>query len=248
MLTCDIITVSYKRDLHWLYYSTRLLLKHWAHKDSRILIRLEEDCRDTVEGWHLGPRVIYLYVTPWPDGYTFQMYLKMISDEITDADLLLLSDSDLMLLEPASLDTLMVDGLPIVEYGDWGPVAERMWRGSTARVMGIDLEHDYMVGAPFLFWRDTFVATRDHIARVTAQNFREAVYSDVPFSAANFLNHPVKFSEHEALNLYAAKFQSSRYCVRSNTERPAHWPWRLYWSHGDWTPGLQAQLDKLLAA
>jgi hypothetical protein len=238
--------VSCRRDLHWLYYAVRLLLKYWQH-DSRIIIRLDEDCREIVENWNLGERVVYLYlIEPWPDGYGYQMYLKMISDEVSNAELLLLNDSDLMLLKPASLDTLMVEGKPIVEYGEWGPVAERMWRGSTARVMGLDLAHDYMVGAPFLFWRDIFPKTRDHISSVTGRSFREAVYSDVPFSAANFLNHPVKFSEHEALNLYAATFEPHRYFFRKNTERPPDWPWHLYWSYGDWSPQLEAFLSSKL--
>jgi hypothetical protein len=246
MPTCDIITISCRRDLHWLYYAVRLLLKYWQH-DSRLIIRLDQDCRDTVETWNLGERVVYLYLTdPWPDGYTYQMYLKMISDEVSDADLLLLNDSDLMLLEPASLDTLMVDGKPIVEYGDWSPVAERMWRGSTARVMGIDLPHDYMVGAPFLFWRDIFPKTRNRIAKTTGRSFRDAIYSAAPFSPGNFLNHPVTFSEHEALNLYAATFEPERYCIRSNAERPAKWPWKLFWSHGDWSPELERFLASKL--
>jgi uncharacterized protein DUF6492 len=246
MPACDIITISCRRDLNWLYYAIRLLLKYWQH-DSRIIVRLDEDCQPIVQEWNLGPRVVYIYLTdPWPDGYTYQMYLKMISDEVSDAELFLLSDSDLMLLEPASLDTLMVDGKPIIEYGDWGPVAERMWRGSTARVMGMDLPWDYMVGQPFLFWRDIFEATRNHIAKTTGKSFYDTVYSGVPFNAANFLNHPVTFSEHEALNLYAATFQRDRYFVRKNTERPPAWPWKLYWSHGGLTPEIKAELDSKL--
>jgi hypothetical protein len=236
MPTCDIIRISYRKDLTWLYYSTKLLLKNWQ-TDSRIIIRVDDDCRETVEGWDLGPKVIYRYVTPWPDGYTQQMYLKMISDDVSDADLLMLCDSDLYLYEPASLDLLMHDGKPIVEYCEWhlgDPVAERVWRGPTSRVMGMDLDRDYMVQSPFLFWRDTFCKTRQHIVNVTGRGFYESVYSGVPFRPENFLSHPVTFSEHEALNLYAVKFQGDRYHLRRNTERPANWPFRLYWSHGDW--------------
>lgn len=229
--------VSHRKDLTWLYLSLRLLLKYWQ-TPGNIVVRLEEDCREDIRAWALGPRVIYRYVKPWPDGYTFQMYQKMISDDYSPAEILVLCDSDLMLIKPASLETLMHDGRPIVEFSEWNvsdPVSERMWRAPTSRVMGMDLDRDYMVQAPFIFWRDTFGATRQRIVEVTGRGFCDAVYSDVPFQAANFLNHPVTFADYEALNLYAVKFQADRYFLRANTERPRDWPFMLYWSHGQWS-------------
>jgi uncharacterized protein DUF6492 len=243
----DIFRISFRDDLTWLYYSTRLLLKYWQ-EESQIYVRLDEDCRETVQSWDLGPKVTYQYIKPWPDGYTQQMYEKMFADHVSDADLFMLCDSDLMLYEPCSLELLMQDGKPIIEWCEWAdsPVAEQVWRRPTSQLMGMDLDRDYMVQSPFLWWRDTFALTRKHIESVTGKSLYEAVYSDVPFRAENFLHHPIKFSEHEALNLFAVKHQPERYYVRRNTERPAHWPWRLYWSHGDWSPGLKVHIESLL--
>jgi hypothetical protein len=248
MPTCDIVIVSYKKDLTWLYLSLRLLLKNW-HSPSRIIVRLDEDCRGEITNWNLGPRVIYRFVQPWPDGYIFQMYMKLLSDDFTDADLIMLCDSDLMLLASASLDTVMKDGKPIIEYCDWArgdKIAERVWRGPTSRVMGVDLHADFMVQAPFLFWRDTFSLTRQRIVNTTGKGFFESVYSDTPFTPAGFLNHPMTFADYEALNLYAATFQAERYYVRPNNHRPLDWPFKLYWSHGGLTREIQAELDAAL--
>jgi hypothetical protein len=248
MPTCDIVIVSHRKDLTWLYLNLRLLLKNWR-TPGNIVVRLEEDCRDDIANWRLGPRVIYRYVRPWADGYTFQMYQKMISDDFSPAEILVLCDSDLMLLAPASLDTVMHEGKPIVEYCHWSssdPISERMWRATTSRVMGIDLDRDYMVQAPFLFWRDTFSKTRQRIVEVTGQGFYEAIHSTVPFNYQNFLSHPVTFADYEALNLYAVKFETERYFLRSNAERPLDWPWRLYWSHGDWSPEVERFLTSKL--
>lgn len=56
----------------------------------------------------LAPQVFTIDATPrrlvtgiFADPYTFQMYQKMISDDYTDAELLLLVDSDLMVISPA---------------------------------------------------------------------------------------------------------------------------------------------------
>jgi hypothetical protein len=248
MPTCDIVIVSHRKDLTWLYLSLRLLLKNWQ-TPGNIIVRLEEDCRGDILGWGLGERVIYRFVDPWPDGYTFQMYQKMISDDFSPADLIMLCDSDLMLLAPASLDTVTKDGKPIIEYCEWhlgDPVAERVWRRPTSRVMGMDLDRDYMVQMPFLFWRDTFSKTRQRIVNTTERGFFESVYSDHPFHSANFLSHPVTFADYEALNLYAVKFEPDRYFIRATQDRPADWPWRLYWSHGDWSPQVEAFLTSKL--
>jgi hypothetical protein len=245
-MRCDIVIVSHKRDLAWLCYCLSLLCKNWKEPDSRIIVRLEEDCHEIVRDWRLD--VVYRYVRRWPDGYTFQMYQKMISDDYSDAELLLLVDSDLMVIGPASLADLMSRGKPVIEYREWteSPVAERVWRKPTSRVMGIDLDKDYMIGAPSLYWRDTFSKTRQQIVNATGKGFFEAVYSAAPFEATRFLEHPMTFADFEALNLYAAKFQPDRYSLRPLQERPKNWPFRLFWSHGDWTPEVRAFLDAKL--
>jgi hypothetical protein len=248
MPSCDIVIVSHKADLTWLYLNLRLLLKHWK-TPGNIIVRVEPDCREAVERWNLGPRILYRYVIPWRDGYTFQMYQKCISDDFSPADILVLCDSDLMLTAPASIETLMHDGKPIVEYCDWAagdPIAERVWRAPTSRVMGMDLYADLMVQAPFVYWRQTFSRMRQRVVEVTGKAFYDAVYSDVPFHCSNFLNHPVTFADYEALNLTAIAFEPERYHLRANAERPLNWPFRLYWSHGDWSPKVEQYLTSLL--
>jgi hypothetical protein len=243
----DIVIVSHKADLTWLYLNLRLLLKYWQ-TPGNIIVRLEEDCRAIVADWNLGPKIIYRYVNRWADGYTFQMYQKMISDDFSPAELLMLVDSDVMLLGPASLDNLMHEGKPIIDYCEWqdNRTAERVWRAPTSRIMGMDLDRDYMVQVPFLYWRDTFSGTRQRIVNTTGRGFFESVWSGTPFSAATFLTHPMILADFEALGLYAVRFQPDRYFVQLNTERPADWPFRLYWSHGGCTPEIQQFLTSKL--
>jgi len=239
--------LSCRKDLNWLYYSTRLIQKFWQ-TPSRIFIRLDEDCEPIVKGWNLGPEVIYSYIQPWRDGYTQQMYEKMFADQLSDAELIISWDSDLMLFGPASIETLMHEGKPVIEWCDWAdsPVAERVWRGPCERCMGIPLDRELMIQCPFLWWRDTYKLCREHIETVHGKSLYEVVFSDVPFYAANFLNHPMKFAEHDCLNLYGVTFQPERYHLRHTKDRPADWPFRLYWSHGDWSEELVQLLNSKL--
>jgi hypothetical protein len=227
-----------------------LILKFWQ-TPSRIFIRLDQDCEPIVKDWNFGPTVIYSYITdPWPDGYTMQMYEKMFADRISDADLIISWDSDLMLFAPATIETLMHEGKPIIEWCRWAeslPVSEQVWRGPCERAMGMSMDCELMIQCPFLWWRDTYKLCREHIERVNGKSLYDTVYSNVPFRAENFLKHPMKFSEHECLNLYASKFQPERYHLRHAKEQPTDWPWRLYWSHGDWNQPLKSHLQTILA-
>lgn len=248
-MRADIVMVSHKPDLPWLIYSLHLILKFWTPKP-RIIVRLDEDCREVTEKWPLD--VEFYYVRPWPDGYTFQMYQKMTADDFTDAELIILWDSDLMLTAPASLERLFHDDRPIVEWQDWDQAvthSERIWRGPTSLMMGMDLNHEYMCGVPFIYWRETFSKCRCQIARTHRRSFYDCIYSDVPFKASNFLNHPMKLADFEALGLTAAQIEPhDRYLLRHSSNRPKDWPFKLYWSHGGLTKEIQAELDAILTS
>jgi hypothetical protein len=243
-----IVIVSYKPDLHWLSYCLRFLRRNFKEPGTPIVVRVEPDCRETVETWRVD-NVTYHYVDPWKDGYAFHMYMKLTADQYTDADLIILVDSDLMLFRPVFLDDILVDGKIPIDWLPWNesPEAERVWRAPTSRIMGTDLDNDYMVSAPFPVWRETIAEVRQRIAKVNHCSFKDAVYSEVPFTTAGFHKHPLKLADYEALYLYAAKFQLDRYVLRNCHDRPKPWPWRLYWSRGDWSQELQAEFDRRLA-
>jgi hypothetical protein len=246
-----IAIVSYRADLHWLSYCLRFLRKNWKEPGTEFYVRLEHDCRGVPETWAV-PGVHYIYVDPWPDGYARQMYLKLTwdLDLPAETDLVVMVDSDLMLMRPCFLDDLLTDGKPVIDWLPWIESwdAERAWRACTTMAMGLDLDRDYMVSAPFPLWVSTVRATRAHIEKVKGCALEKWMYSDVIFKTENFLKHPMKLADYEAMNLYAATFEPERYVLRNcHARQPFPWPWRLYWSRGDWTAELQAEFERRLA-
>lgn len=247
-MRADIVMVSCKRDLPWLHYSVRLILKYWTPRP-RIIVRLDEDCREAlVETW--AEDIEVYYVKPWPDGYTFQMYTKMTADDFTDAELIILWDSDVMLTGPANLGWICWEGKPIIEYQEWSEVqsvSEKIWRGPTSLMMGMDLDREYMCGVPFIYWRETFAKCRYQIARTHRRSFFDCIYSNQPFSPQTFMTHPMKLADFEALGLCAAKLEPDRYTFRHNRDRPRDWPFELFWSHGGLTDATRTSLNALLS-
>lgn len=251
-MTLDVVYSTYWKDLSWICYSMQLLHKHFRAAFG-VHVLAEEDCKQVTDTWGL-PRTTYHFTKPWKDGYAFAMYQKAIADTYSQADLVLLMDSDHMLMEPVYLEDLLSHAKPIIRFRDWDEdpndpallVGKAQWGPPTARCLGIPLDRDYMVGPPFMFWRDTFAKMRQRVEDVIGLPFHDAVYSDRPYDYKQFLSHPKVFCDYEALGLYAAKFEPERYNLQHHP-RGSHWPWRVYWSHGDWTPALRAKLDELLA-
>jgi len=249
----DACYCTYKKDLMWACYSLQLLRKH-LQGEFGIVVVAEEDCKDTIDQWGI-PGVTYQYVKPWIDGYHHAMYQKLNMDTRSEADLLMLLDSDHLLMRPTSIESTLENGKPLVFYRNWDDypdqpdmrIAREQWGPPTERCLGIPLDHDYMCGPPFNFWRDTFAATRARIEKVTGQPLYDVCYSDLPYDYRNFLNHPKRFCDYEALGLYSVKFEPERYALK-HLPRDNDNPFRVYWSHGDWSASLQRKLDDLLSA
>jgi hypothetical protein len=246
-LKVSIVYVSYRKDLIWLVHSLQLLFKH-LKGNFEVIVRLDEDCRDVVKEW--GVPVKYIFLSHgWPDGYSHAMYQKMIADDCAswDTDAIWLLDSDHMLLWEAHVDDFFPEGKPIIHYKEWADlpeeyarIAQAKWRGPTERALGVSLERDYMITPPMSFWVDTFRSTRQRIVAHNKVSFLDFAYSDAPFTAANFLNHPMTLCDYETLGLYAATYEPYRYAIRPV---PDKWPFKVYWSHGDFPAELGHMLS-----
>lgn len=237
-----IVYVSYRKDLIWLVHSLQLLFKY-LKGDFKVVVRLDADCHPIVKEWGVPVRYCYLH-HPWPDGYSHAMYQKMIADDYVDwdTDVIWLLDSDHMLMHEAHVDQFFSDGKPIVHYAQWDElppdyarVAQVKWCEPTQRAIGIPLDRDYMITPPMAFYPDTFRSVRQRITSINAKSLIDFAYSDVPFKAANFMDHPMTICDYETLGLYAASFESDRYAIRPV---PKEWPFKVFWSHGDFPPEL----------
>jgi hypothetical protein len=244
----SIVYISRRKDLLWLVYSLQLLFKY-LKGDFRVVVRLDEDCRQIVTtDWALPVRYVFLQ-RPWADGYSHKMYQVFIADDYVDqdTDVIWLLDSDHMLTRPVHVEEFFEGGKPLLHYKEfrdlpeeYARVAQAKWREPTERALDVPLDRDYMVAPPFAFWMDTFRNCRQRITAVNGTSLIDLGYSDVPFKPENFMTHKMRLCDYETIGLYAATFEPDRYAIRS---APANWPIRVCWSHGP----FPQEIDQLLS-
>jgi hypothetical protein len=240
---CDIFIKGCRSQLHWLSYCLQFLQKNWR-EDSRLIVQVDEDCRDVVSSWRIK-NAVYHFTQPWPDPYMHALYCKMLADQLTDADLIILLDSDTMLFRACGLSDVLVDGKPIIQYRSWDTnrdpelaVAKRIWPPVVKKSTGLELELDYMIAFPCLFWRSTFSGARGLIEKHLGKDFKSAVYSEHPYDHHDYEHHPFTFVDLETLYLYGEKFESDKYHMSDYAQNPRPEFFKNLWS---WTPFEQVQ-------
>jgi hypothetical protein len=264
-MKCDVVIKTWKPDLPWLAYCLRFLRKNWQERSSGIVILANEDCREGIASMHLngdsgvsyfrGERVYY--VRPWPDTYNFHMYVTMRADDFTDADLLLFVDSDLMLVEPASLDDFTTDGKPIIYYQRTAELEAskspelhvhcRTWYPIMQEFFGHPPTRDYMTVFPMIYWAGTIQAVRRAITHKNGLGVEDALYSTRAFQPAAFVNHKFTFCDYEILGMWADINESYRYCFVHASEQPRP-KTKLYHSWTEWNSRTQIELERMLAS
>jgi hypothetical protein len=185
------------------------------------------------------------------------LWCKATADRYTDADMILIMDSDHLMVEPCGLEDLMEAGKPVIEYVRWEhesrEVARRIWPRVVKESTGLDLPVDYMVKPDWLFWRSTFAGARSLVETFKGKPFDEVVYSEAPYDWTQYEAHPFTFCDLENLALYGISFESDKYFLWDTekityTKRiPRPNPIKDYWSHTSFDL-VRSELNRLLTA
>jgi hypothetical protein len=240
---------SWRADLKWLRYSLRFLEKNWVEPDTEVVVMLDSDCRDQIDFSDYELKLRRIYEDPWPDGYAHAMAMKASADKYCMGEAILLLDSDCMLLErtDASMFFAELPVIPWISYDEHLSLYPHSpWRRVTERVLKINSDRHYMPVMPILYWANTMLNLRRHIAELHGVDaFEKAVYSAVPFDPKNFSEHPHTFVDYDCLGLYAQKFESERYIFRHANELTKN-PFKQFHSWTEWNEATPRILDRCL--
>jgi hypothetical protein len=247
-MRCDIFIKGCREQLNWLCYCLQFIAKNWQHKDSQLIVMVDRNCADVVAQW--GVKASYIFVDPWPDRYMHALWCKACADRYSDAELILIMDSDHLMIEPCSLVELMGYSKPVIEYLRWDypdrAIARRIWPRVVKESTGLELPVDYMVKPDWMFWRSTFAGARSLVEKHRSKPFDDAVYSEATYDWTQYESHPFTFCDLQNLSLYGAQFEFEKYFVWDTEKYPRPNPIKDYWSHTPFNT-VRAELDRLLS-
>lgn len=230
-----------KADLAWLYFALSSFRQNWRHpwEMTDLVVVADPDCEPEITRWDFK-NVRVVYTPPWPDGYCHAMAMKLCADIFCDrAELIVLFDSDMMLLRPTSLFDLLVCENPVIVYDIWHSdidqttrqMAKKVWVPAVRRSMGRDLDRDWMVSPKWLYWPSTFRGARSLIESHHRMPFLQAVYSAHPYDWQQFASHPMTLCDMQALGIFAHEYEQHKYVFWLRSAAPAETAIKQFWSH-----------------
>jgi len=97
-------------------------------------------------------------------GYLWQQYIKLTWYEYTDADEVLILDSDEMLTVPTTPENFKVDGKYCWYYKLWDEMGNgKCWKKSTDELFGVDTTYSGMCLTGFIMLKITSIALKNHL-------------------------------------------------------------------------------------
>ena len=161
----DILIPTYHADFVWLDFCVRSVKKFTSGFRNVIIVSDNDGHNIPQSILDIMPvKVIYKDIpTKWPPklnhrpGYLWQQVLKLNWMEYTDADAVLVLDSDEMLVKNVNPSTFRDDrGRWRWAYRDWKNAGSaNMWKVPTEQVLKFEPQYEAMPFAPFIFERKT---------------------------------------------------------------------------------------------
>ncbi len=159
-----------------------------------------------------------------PRGYLEQQIVKLHADTYTDADLILVTDSDTLFTEHVTPESFMRDGKPIWYMTPWNDEMLRnpgtkAWFDVMSSFFGEPPPAEFMRRQPFMFPREVLPSLREYCFTKFGKTITDYVYD------------AGTFSEWNVLGLFCwLNFRDSFYWMDTTIECPPPLV-RQFWSH-----------------
>lgn len=219
-MAIDIFLRTYAKDRTWAKYALQSLRKY-ATGFRQIIIGVpigESQYLEGVEG------EIVIEVKDHADGYLSQQYHKLTAYNYSDADYIMMWDSDLLCKEEITPDDYMINGKPVIYKTRYEKAGTAIcWKEITEKALKTNVGWEFMRRHPNLYHRETLKNFSLYMQLLHNKTLEEYIMEQ-PYR---------KFSEFNALNAYCEMFESDKY-VFIDTESIEMPPEKLrqFWSHG----------------
>jgi len=149
-------------------------------------------CIQSIDKFCTGFRDTVVLNDEHPRGYLWQQVCKMHADLKTDAEFILITDSDTLFNQPVTPESFMRDGKPIWLHTPW--TAEMLahpgtptWKRVMTEFFGIEPPAEFMRRQPFMFPSHVLATLRSFCVQKHGVSLEEYIMSQKAFSEWNVL-------------------------------------------------------------
>lgn len=170
-MTTDIFIKTYHKDFVWLPYCLKSIHK-FSSGFRNIVIVADNDGHKIPDEYLIDNCKVYYVDLPVKRpsnvehglGYLWQQSIKLTWYNYSDADAVLIMDSDEMFTVPITPDSFKKDGKFKWNFRDWSKAGTGIcWRPSTDFILGINTQYDAMGITGFILQKETSIALKNYI-------------------------------------------------------------------------------------
>lgn len=170
----DIFIKTYHKDFKWLPFCLKSIEK-FANGFRHVIIVSDNDGHIIPEEYlNEKYKVIYVDIPSRQPtfvehgvGYLWQQYIKLMWYTYSEADTVLIMDSDEMLTKIITPDSFKRDGKFTWNYRTWDKAGSGIcWKKSTDFLLNIDSIFDAMSITGFILQRHTSIALKNHLCSI----------------------------------------------------------------------------------
>jgi hypothetical protein len=167
----DIFIKTYHRDFVWLQYCLKSIKKFASGFRNIVIVSDNDGHGIPKESLLPNCKVFYVnkplkrFATPTPQlGYLWQQYIKLTWYNYTDAETILVLDSDEMLTVPVTPESFKRDNKFVWYYREWSKAGSAIfWKKSTDFIHGLDTKYEAMCVTGFILQKETTLALTNHL-------------------------------------------------------------------------------------
>jgi hypothetical protein len=231
-MTIDIFIKTYHKDFEWLPFCLKSIEKF--AKGFRNVVIVSDNDGHIIPPEYLNEKCRVMYVdissvTPsnvdHGVGYLWQQYIKLMWYKYSDADSVLIMDSDEMFTKVISPSTFKRHGKFTWNYRRWEEADTGIcWKKPTDMLLKIDSKYEAMAITGFILQRETTVALKNHLCSIHETNDIWDIFVKHNMNTASEFNVFGSFIHHFDRTEYTQVFDYNPENCINYTIRKA-WSW-----------------------
>ena len=177
--------------------TTDIFIKTCAHD-----VPYHRYCIQSIDKFCTGFRDTVVMDGEHPRGYLWQQVCKMHADQHTNADMILITDSDTLFNQPVTPESFMRDGKPIWLHTPWTPemlshAGTAAWKKVMTEFFGVEPAAEFMRRQPFVFPARVLSSLREFCIHKHGVTLADYIMSRKAFSEYNVLGFHCWLHHHD---------------------------------------------------